>query len=136
MPSDLTIVPFERKHLPGLMELFAQERWSYADDEQRTWRALTAPGSLTLIAVSDEAVVGVAQAIGDGEIQAFFAVLLVAEAYRHTGVAKRLVAEALARTHFLRLDVISCADGFYERLGFKRVSGFRVTPGPVRQESR
>jgi GNAT superfamily N-acetyltransferase len=131
VPSDLTIVPFKRKHLSGVMELFAQERWSYADDEQRTWRALTAPGSVTLIALLDEAVVGVAQVLGDGEIQAFLAVLLVAEAYRHTGVAKRLVAEALARTHCLRLDVISCADGFYERLGFKRVSGFRVTPGPA-----
>ena len=52
--------------------------------------------------------------LGDREIQAFLAILVVAEAHRCEGVAQRLVEEALARTRCLRLDVISCADPFYE----------------------
>jgi GNAT superfamily N-acetyltransferase len=52
--------------------------------------------------------------LGDREIQAYLAILVVAEAHRREGVAQRLVEEALARTRCLRLDVISCADPFYE----------------------
>jgi hypothetical protein len=41
---DVAIVAFERTHLAGVMALFAAQEWSYADDEERTWRAVTAPG--------------------------------------------------------------------------------------------
>jgi predicted N-acetyltransferase YhbS len=127
VPLDPEIVPFAREHLPGVIELFASEHWSYADDEQRTWQALTAPGALSLVALAPEqAVIGIAQVLSDGEIQAFLAILVVAETHRGEGVARCLVEEALARTHCLRLDVISCADPFYEQLGFGRVSGFRL----------
>jgi predicted N-acetyltransferase YhbS len=121
------VVSLEREHLPGVIELFSGERWSYADDEQRTWRALTAPGTLSVVALSSEqTVIGIAQVLSDGEVQAFLAVLVVAREHRREGVARRLVEEARARTHGLRLDVISCADPFYEQLGFQRVSGFRL----------
>lgn len=52
--------------------------------------------------------------------------LVVAAANRREGIARRLVEEALARTRCTRLDVISCADPFYEQLGFRTVSGFRL----------
>ncbi len=52
MASGPEIVSLEREHLLGVIELFAGERWSYADDELRTWRALTAPGTLSLVALS------------------------------------------------------------------------------------
>lgn len=129
MPSDLEIVPFVREHLPAVIELFAAEGWSYAQDDQRTWRALTAPGSLSLVALcTDQKVVGIAQVLSDGEIQAFLATLVVAKTHRRRGVAGQLVQQALARTRCIRLDVISCADPFYERLGFNRLSGFRLRP--------
>ncbi|MGP0100687.1 MAG: GNAT family N-acetyltransferase [Solirubrobacteraceae bacterium] len=127
MASSPEVVSLEREHLPGVIKLFSGERWSYADDEQRTWRALTAPGTLSVVALSSEqTVIGIAQVLSDGEVQAFLAVLVVAREHRREGVARRLVEEARARTHGLRLDVISCADPFYEQLGFQRVSGFRL----------
>ncbi|HEX4115866.1 MAG TPA: GNAT family N-acetyltransferase [Solirubrobacteraceae bacterium] len=129
MASSPEVVSLEREHLPGVIELFSGERWSYAEDEQRTWRALTAPGTLSVVALSSEqTVIGIAQVLSDGEVQAFLAVLVVARAHRREGVARCLVEEARARTHGLRLDVISCADPFYEQLGFHRVSGFRLPP--------
>ncbi|MGH2833661.1 MAG: GNAT family N-acetyltransferase [Solirubrobacteraceae bacterium] len=127
MPEDPQIVPFAHHHLTGLMELFASERWSYGDDGQRTLRALTAPGSLTLVAIEEDEVRGVIQVLGDGEIQAFLALLLVDSAHRGTGVGRRLLSAALAEINGLRIDVISCADGFYQQLGFRRVSGLRRT---------
>lgn len=121
------IVAFERVHLAGAMELFAAARWSYASDAERTWRALTAPGSISLVALLDEQVVGVAQTIGDGELQAFLAALLVHERHRRRGIARALVAEAIRRTPGTRVDLISCADDLYQALGFRHVSGFRLT---------
>lgn len=120
------IAVFGREHLPGVMGLATAERWSYGADEERAWRALTAPGTLTLVALVDGEVAGIAQTIGDGEIQAFLSVLLVAAAARRRGVARSLVEEAARRTPGIRLDVISCADGFYEAAGFRPVSGFRL----------
>jgi len=96
------IVRFDREHLEGVIGLFAHESWSYAHDEQRTWRAFTAPGSITLVAVGDDdRVVGIAQALGDGEIQAFLAVLLIARIHRLTGIGRSLVNEMLAHTRGL-----------------------------------
>jgi predicted N-acetyltransferase YhbS len=121
------IIAFEREHLCGVMSLFAVEQWSYAADEERTWRALNAPGSLTLVAVTDERVSGIAQTLSDGEVQAFLSILLVAAQHRRAGIGRALVWESLRHIPGIRLDLISCADGFYEALGFRPVSGFRFT---------
>jgi hypothetical protein len=63
MPA-LEITRFARRPLSGVMALFATERWSYGEDQERTWRALTAPGPLTLVAVYGDDVVGVAHVLG------------------------------------------------------------------------
>jgi GNAT superfamily N-acetyltransferase len=126
VPCEVHVVPIEREHVPAVLALFAAERWSYGEDGERAWRALTAPGSLTVVAIAGGTVLGVAQVVGDGEVQAFLSVLLVAKDRRRTGVARRLVHELRTRSRGLRLDAISCADPFYESLGFRRVSGFRI----------
>jgi hypothetical protein len=52
--SKATIEPFAPAHLDGLIALVAAEGWiEYADDVQRTYRALTAPGVTTLVAIMD-----------------------------------------------------------------------------------
>lgn len=125
------IVAFEHEHIPEVMSLFAAQRWSYAEDQERTCRALTAPGSLSLVALADGQVAGIAQTLTDGQVQAFLSILLVAAEKRGTGIGRALVQEALRRTPCVRLDLISCADAFYQALGFRPVSGFRHTAGPA-----
>lgn len=71
MARDVVIAPFERAHLDGVMALFAAEGWSYAEDEGRCWRALSAAGSTSVVALVDDAVAGVAHVLSDGEIQTF-----------------------------------------------------------------
>lgn len=115
------------EHLPGMMALFAAEGWSYADDEQRTSRALSAPGSLTLVALDSEQVIGVAQTLSDGELQAFLTVLIVAESHRRAGIGRKLLKEAIEGTPGVHIDLISRADGFYEAVGFEAMSGFRLS---------
>ena len=125
------IVAFRAQHLSEVMGLFAAERWSYAEDQERTSRALTAPGSLSLVALADGRVAGIAQTLSDGQVQALLSILLVAAERRGTGIGRALVQEALRRTPCIRCDLISCADAFYQALGFSPVSGFRHTAGPA-----
>lgn len=120
------ITDFTAEHLTGVMSLFAAERWSYASDEQRTLRALNAPGTLTIVALDSRRVVGIAQTLSDGEFQAFLTVLIVAESHRRRGIAKALAQEAIGRTPGVHIDLISRADHFYEALGFSPMSGFRL----------
>jgi predicted N-acetyltransferase YhbS len=82
-----------------------------------------------LVALADGQVVGIAQTLSDGEVQAFLSILLVAGSRRGAGIGSALVQEALRRTPGTRLDLISCADDFYRALGFRPVSGFRYTAG-------
>jgi GNAT superfamily N-acetyltransferase len=133
----VVIRPFERAHLAGVMALFAAQGWSYAEDERRAWRALSAPGSACVVALAGEAVAGVAHVLSDGEIQAFLSVLLVGETVRRQGIGRRLVHEAFARAGTQRIDLTSCADDFYEELGFRRLTAFRLSReelGRVRPE--
>jgi GNAT superfamily N-acetyltransferase len=124
---EVVIVPFERSHLAGVVALFAAQGWSYAEDEERAWRALTAPGSTCVVALAGDTVAGAAHVLSDGEIQAFLPVLLVAQAFRGKGIGRRLVRDAFVRAGTQRIDLTSCADEFYEALGFRRLTAFRLS---------
>jgi hypothetical protein len=68
---EASIEPFGRAHLGGLVGLLAAEGWTeYTDDVERTYRALTAPGVTTLVAIVAREVAGVLQVQSDGVIQA------------------------------------------------------------------
>src|ERR671935_899910 len=65
--TEISIEPFTQAHLDGLIALVAAEGWTeYADDVERTRRALTAPGVTTLVALVDGQVVGAIQVQSDG----------------------------------------------------------------------
>jgi len=126
-------VAIRREHLAGVIELFREERWpAFADDPEATWRAMTAPGVTTMVAVDGERVVGVAQMLSDGQIQAHLSVIVVAEGYRRRGIGSRLIREAFARCGAQRVDLST--DGpsaFYESFPHRRLTSYRIYPaGP------
>jgi GNAT superfamily N-acetyltransferase len=127
MDREIAIAQFERRHLVDVVALFAAQGWSYAEDEERTWRALTAPGSTCVVALADGTVAGVAHVLSDGEIQSFLSILVVGEAFRRQGVGRRLLLEAFTSAGTQRLDLTSCVDEFYEALGFRRLTAFRIS---------
>jgi hypothetical protein len=116
--SKATIEPFAPAHLDGLIALVAAEGWTeYADDVQRTYRALTAPGVTTLVAIMDGQVAGAIQIQSDGLIQ---------------GLGSRLLSEGLERAGGLQLDIRTRTEGYYERLGASRSLGYRLTRANLR----
>jgi ribosomal protein S18 acetylase RimI-like enzyme len=126
--TEISIEPFTKAHLDGLIALVAAEGWSaYTADVDRTHRALTAPGVTTLVAIADGNVVGAVQVQSDGLIQAHVSMLLIARNSRGVGLGSRLLRDGLERGGGLQLDVRTRTEGYYERLGASRSLGFRLT---------
>jgi len=91
--TELSVEPFAKAHLDGLVALVLAQGWSeYAVDVDRTSRALSAPGITILVAIDDGRVVGAIQVQSDGVIQAHVSMLLVAPGLARTSA--RLQAPA------------------------------------------
>jgi ribosomal protein S18 acetylase RimI-like enzyme len=126
--TEASIQPFAQAHLDGLIALVAAEGWNeYADDAERTYRALSAPGVTTLVALADGRVVGAIQVQSDGVIQAHVSMLLIDREWRGRQLGSALLREGLERAGGLRLDIRTRTEGYYERLGASRSLGFRLT---------
>lgn len=124
-------VPVVREHVEGVMRLCQVEGYdSYTADAERTWSALTAPGSTTIVAVDGGRVAGFAQIQSDGLIQAHLTLIVVDRSLRRAGIGKRLVGEAFARAGGTRVDLLSTegAEAFYRSFGYREFPGFRIYP--------
>jgi ribosomal protein S18 acetylase RimI-like enzyme len=124
---------YERADLAGVIALCRQQGWPlFPADPERAHRSMTAPGLTTVVAVDEEAragVVGFACLQSDGEIQAHLSLIAVEAAHRRRGIARALIAEALARAGGERIDLVTdSAEAFYERLAHRRMAGYRVYP--------
>jgi ribosomal protein S18 acetylase RimI-like enzyme len=125
--SSIELTGFVREHLEGALMLFAAERWqTYAADPERTYRALTAPGATTLVAIDQGVVAGLVQLQSDGEIQAHLSALITGAQWRRRGLGRALVREALARAGGLCIDLLSRSGSYYLSLGAESVPGFRL----------
>jgi ribosomal protein S18 acetylase RimI-like enzyme len=126
--TEASIQPFTQAHLDELIALVAAEGWNeYADDAERTYRALSARGVTTLGALADGRVVGAIQVQSDGVIQAHVSMLLIDREWRGRRLGSALLREGLKRAGGLRLDIRTRTEGYYERLGASRSLGFRLT---------
>jgi ribosomal protein S18 acetylase RimI-like enzyme len=126
--TQVSIEPFARAHLDGLIALLAAEGWTeYTDDVERTYRALTAPGVTTLVAIVARQVAGAIQVQSDGVIQAHVSMLLIDRNARGARLGSRLLREGLQRAGGLHLDIRTRTEGYYERFGASRSLGFRLT---------
>ena len=125
----MDIVPFAPGHLEGVLGLCRAEGWtSLPEDPERARRALTAPGAITVVAVDGGEVVGFAQALTDGEIQAYLCNIAVAEGARRRGIGERLLEEALSRSGAMRIDLLATGDSeaFYRAREHRQFPGYRL----------
>src|SRR6476661_7895796 len=113
--TEATVESFERRHLDGLVALVAAEGWmEYTQDVERTYRALTAPGVTTLVAIIGELVVGAIQVQSDGVIQAHVSMLLVDRTQRGARLGSTLLREGLQRAGGVQIDIRTRTEGYYE----------------------
>lgn len=133
--------PFTRSHLSGTVELCADLDWpSYAEDAETTWAALTSPGSTTLVALesgsiegdssNDDAVVGFANLLSDGQIHAHLSLVGVHPSHRRRGIARTLLERIFASVQAKWIDLVSeeGSEEFYRSFTHQERSGFRIYP--------
>jgi ribosomal protein S18 acetylase RimI-like enzyme len=128
----MNYVDFSEDQLPGVLRLCEAEGWpSLPADPARAARALTAPGVVTVVAVEDGEVLGFAQLLTDGEIQAYLCDMVVAAKARRQGVGTKLVEEAFARSGAQRVDLLALdeSEGFYRSFRHRTLPGYRIYPG-------
>jgi GNAT superfamily N-acetyltransferase len=126
-------VPIAREHIDDVIRLCEIEQYpSYIQDAERTWRALTAPGVCTVVAVQDGRALGFTQMQSDGHIQAHLTLVVVDRDRRRRGIGRRLIWEAFTRAGGQRIDLLSTegADAFYRSFAYQRFPGFRIYPQP------
>lgn len=127
----LELLPFVAEHLSGVLELYEAEGWpSFPQDPALARRALTAPGVVSLVAVEEGEVVGVARLLTDGALEAYLCELVVAERARRTGVGRALVEAAFARSGARRLDLLAeaASEDFYRSFRHRDFPGYRLYP--------
>ena len=120
-----------REHIEGIISLCQVEGYtSYTEDEDLTWRVLSAPGITTFVAVDGDDVVGFIQMQSDGYIQAHISNIVVASNHRRQGIGRRLVEEAFTHAGGKRIDLITeGADDFFHSFWHQdRWRGYRIYP--------
>lgn len=117
--------------LSGVLQLCTAEGWpSLPEDPARAHRVLTAPGVTTVVATPGDTVIGFAQLLSDGEIQAYLALIAVHPQHRRQGIGRAMLASALQLAGGGRVDLLSDASGgFHRSLPHLRLQGFRLYPG-------
>jgi predicted N-acetyltransferase YhbS len=125
----MEFVSFQRIHLDGVIGLCAAEGWpSYCADPERTFRALTAPGSVTVVAVDDEKVVGFTHTLTDGAIRAYLANMAVDRERRRQGIGRGLIEATINRLNAVYLDLLAAegAESFYQSFEHRRLPEYRI----------
>ena len=82
----MEIVAYQRGHLEAILALAEGVAFStLVEDPERAHRALSGPGSVSLVALDGGEPIGFAHTITDGEIQAYLCRLLVSPAHQRRG---------------------------------------------------
>ena len=123
----MEVVPFAPAHLPGVLALCAAEGWpTYPADPVRAEAAFRAPGTLTLVAEEDGAVIAFAHALGNG-LRLYLAEIATAAHRRREGIAQRLIGELFLRGGVTKIDLLTdTAAEFYATFPHRKFTGFRL----------
>jgi ribosomal protein S18 acetylase RimI-like enzyme len=121
--------PFTVDHADGVAAVAAAVGWPSLTDVSMVAAVFTAPGATAAVALEDATVVGFAQALSDGHLQAHLSFLAVMPTHRRRGIARELTRMVFSATGAQRMDLITDeADDFYQSLTHKEMSGYRIYP--------
>lgn len=91
---------------------------------------MTAPGVTTVVATEGPVVIGFAELLSDGELQAYLANVAVTVNRRGEGIGRRLITDGLRHAGGERIDLLSeeASSEFYRRFPHFEKPGFRLYP--------
>jgi len=133
--ATVDIRPFEDGDETRIADLATTVQWPSLSDASVVRRVCTAPGSCAYAAEADGALVGFAQALGDGVLQSHLSFLAVHPDHRRRGIARLLTVAVFQATGTKRMDLITdSAEEFYAEFPHKPLQGFRIYPGAPRED--
>jgi ribosomal protein S18 acetylase RimI-like enzyme len=129
--ATVDIRPFEDPDAATIARLSTTVQWPSLTNAETVIGVCTAPGAVAYVALSDDRLVGWAQAVGDGVLQSHLSFLAVHPDHRRRGIGRLLVVATFQATETKRMDLVTDAEagGFYERFAHKSMVGFRIYPG-------
>jgi ribosomal protein S18 acetylase RimI-like enzyme len=129
--ATVDIRPFEDPDAATIARLSTTVQWPSLTDAEVVMEVCNAPGAVAYVALSDDRLVGWAQAVGDGVLQSHLSFLAVHPDHRRRGIGRLLLVATFQATGTKRMDLVTDADasGFYERFTHKSMVGFRIYPG-------
>ncbi len=131
--ATIDIRPFEAEHSLDVARLATTVQWPSLADPDVVRQVCEAPGSTAFVAIDTgtDRVVGWAQALSDGVLEAHLSFLAVHPDHRRCGIARLLLVATFQSTGAKRLDLITDEDaaGFYEEFEHRAMRGFRLYPG-------
>lgn len=127
LPSGVIIRPWIEADFPSIQRLSRAEGWTTSLDRPRDAIQSWHNSWPALVAVADDAPIGFIRAVTDGSVTTYVAELLVAPEWRGRGVGTVLLGISQRLCEGTRIDLLAIGEsrGFYERLSFRRFSGYR-----------
>lgn len=131
MTRDITLEQFEPRWGPDVAALCSSLGWESFADPAIVTQSLLAPGVTAVVALAGDRVVGFAQVLSDGVVQAYLAQVAVGKKFRRQGIARQLVEAAFSACGARRLDLLTDdAHAFYRSFPHREKPGFRLYPCP------
>ena len=129
--ATVDIRPFEDPDAATIARLSTTVQWPSLTNAEVVIGVCTAPGAVAYVALSDDRLVGWAQAVGDGVLQSHLSFLAVHPDHRRRGIGRLLVMATFQATGTKRMDLITDPDaaGFYETFAHRGMRGYRLYPG-------
>ncbi len=128
--ATVAVRPFEEADARAVARLATAVQWPSLTDPEVVRRVCTAPGAHASVAVTGGEVVGWAQVLSDGVLQAHLSFLAVHPDHRRRGIARLLVLATFQAAGAKRMDLITdSAEEFYESFAHRRMTGYRIYPG-------
>lgn len=132
--ATVDVRPFDDGDARAVARLATAVQWPSLTDPDVVRAVCGAPGATAYVAATEGDVVGWAQALSDGVLQAHLSFLAVHPDHRRRGVARLLVQATFQTTGAKRLDLVTdpaagAARGLYRSFAHEELSGFRLYPG-------
>lgn len=129
--ENINIEPIKKIHLNRILKLFKMENWPFFhENPDKTWKALSNNGVITLVAILDNNVIGFVTVLIDWDIVGYLPTIIIDKNHRRKGIGKILVKEAFLRSGANRMNLLSDKDQFpfYESFKNQKIEGFRIYP--------
>ena len=128
--DDITLTTFGPEHLQGAVALSHEAKWPHRPED---WRMTLGLSAGTVAIDADGRVVGTALMTPYGQDCATVNMVIVDEALRGRGLARRLMTAALTLAGGRPLRLVATADGLplYRKLGFVECGEIRQHQGAV-----